>query len=94
LRRGWFVRGVLPDGFGPHLKSRRNLMLWKMLVFHLIAMPVLMLAFFVLALSAPQLGMFNGAGLAWGAAGSFVAAIPVAWFLSREVSRSTRKNSI
>ena len=66
-------------------------MLWKMILFHLIAMPVLMLSFFVLALSAPQLGLFNGAGLAWGAAGSFVVAIPVAWFLSMEVSKLTKK---
>ena len=61
-------------------------MLWKMILFHLISMPVIMLAYFVVALAAPQLGLFNGPGLAWGAAISFVVAIPVAWLLSKKVS--------
>ncbi|MCF6302489.1 MAG: hypothetical protein L3J13_04715 [Devosiaceae bacterium] len=56
-------------------------------MFHLIAMPVIMLSFFVVALAAPQLGLFNGPGLAWGAAASFVIAIPVAWFLSKQISK-------
>ncbi len=66
-------------------------MLWKMIMFHLIAMPVLMLGFFVVALSAPQLGLFNGPGLAWGAAISFVVAFPVAWFLSKKMSDLVKK---
>ncbi len=68
-------------------------MFWKMMVFHLIAMPVIMLACFVVALAAPQLGWFNGPGLAWGAAVSFVVAFPAAWFLSNEVSKLTKNPS-
>lgn len=65
-------------------------MLWKMIMFHLIAMPVIMLAYFVVALAAPQVGLFNGPGLAWGAAVSFVVAIPAAWYLSVQVSKLTK----
>ncbi len=65
-------------------------MFWKMIMFHLIAMPVIMLAYFVVALAAPQLGLFNGPGLAWGAAVSFVVAFPAAWYLSKKVSELTK----
>ena len=65
-------------------------MFWKVLMFHVIAMPVIMLAYFVVALAAPQLGLFNGAGLAWGAAVSFVVALPVAFWLSKQISKSTK----
>lgn len=62
-------------------------MFWKVLMFHVIVMPVIMLAYFVVVLSAPQLGLFNGAGLAWGAAVSFVVALPVAFWLSKQISK-------
>lgn len=61
-------------------------MLWKMIMFHLIAMPVIMLAYFMVVLSFPQIGLFNGPGLAWGAAVSFVVAFPAAWFLSKKMT--------
>lgn len=69
-------------------------MFWKMVMFHFIAMPVIMLAYFVLALSAPQLGLFNGPGLAWGAVVSFIVAFPVAWYISKEVSKTKKSNRV
>ncbi len=61
-------------------------MFWKVFLFAFIAMPVLMLAFFVVALAAPQLGLFNGTAMLWGAIIAFIVALPISWYVANQVT--------
>lgn len=58
---------------------------WKFFMLFVMAMPTLMLAFFLLALSLPQLGLLNGTALLWGAVGSLIIAFPAAWFIAKKI---------
>jgi hypothetical protein len=60
-------------------------MLWKFFLLYVIVMPVLMLAYFIVALAAPQLGWSGGAGLLWGAAISSIVALPVSWYIAKKL---------
>ncbi len=58
---------------------------WKFFALYVITMPVLLLVFMIVALSAPQLGLFNISSLLWGAVASFVVAVPVTWVIAKKV---------
>ncbi|MCF6343812.1 MAG: hypothetical protein L3J15_03910 [Devosiaceae bacterium] len=58
---------------------------WKFFALYVMAMPVLLLVFMIVALSAPQLGLFNINSLLWGAVASFVVAVPVAWVVAKRL---------
>lgn len=60
-------------------------MLLRFTIIYVLVMPVLMLAFFVFALVAPQLGMAGGTGLLYGAIGSLLVALPVAWIATKKI---------
>lgn len=58
---------------------------WKFFALYVMAMPVILLVYMIVALSAPQLGLFNINALLWGAVASFVVAAPIAWVLAKRL---------
>ncbi len=58
---------------------------WKLFLIYVLLMPTLMLAFFLVALAAPQLGLLNGVALLSGAVASLVVAFPLAWYIAKKI---------
>jgi len=58
---------------------------WKFFMIAVIVMPVLMLAYFLFALVAPQLGLVNVQSFIFGAVGSLVLAFPVSWVITKKL---------
>jgi len=60
-------------------------MLLKFTIIYVLVMPVIMLAYFLFALVAPQFGLVNASSFIWGTVASAIVALPVSWVATKKI---------